>query len=365
MNHEEQVWTLLDRYCGGECDASETAVVEAWSAKPENARTIELVRRIWTVAGASRPHIDEAAEFEILRTRIAGDRAHRTLRLVPPARQSTRRLPAGGMLAAAAVLLIVGIGLWQLRGAGRSVDGASVPAREYVTARAQRAEVMLVDGTRAWLNVDSRLEVLPGYGSQAREVALDGEAFFVVEHDTGRPFRVRTQHGITEVTGTEFGVRSYADDPVSVVAVSSGRVLFGRTTGTDVGVPLSAGDVGRLGSEGAVTVEAGVDVRTLHSWRNGRLDYDRQPLGDVLRQLERWYDLEIQLEDSSLADTPVTASFTDASADQALAVIAGTLDVGCSRDGQRVRLSSLSRGDGPACRTVPPDTASPTTSQPR
>jgi ferric-dicitrate binding protein FerR (iron transport regulator) len=178
----------------------------------------------------------------------------------------------------------------------QAVPAAPQPAREYATARGQRSEVTLVDGTRAWLNADSRLRVPSRYGVGARNVELEGEAFFVVRHDEKRPFRVYTRDAVSEDLGTEFSVRSYPEDSAVVVVVASGRVAMGRAgtpADSERKVALGRGQMGRLDRAGHVTVTDGVDLSGPLGWREGRLEFDQKPLADVLRELGRWYALEI------------------------------------------------------------------------
>ena len=181
-----------------------------------------------------------------------------------------------------------------------------------------------------------------------RDVDLHGEAFFDVKDDAKRPFRVHARGAVTEVLGTEFSVRAYPDDPATVVVVASGKVEMTRGEESTSGSPrpsvvLGRKQMGRLESKGNLTVIDDVDVDALHAWRAGRLAFEERPLREVIRELERWYDLEIHLGDSSLVDVPVTASLSNYTADQALAIVAATLDVRQIRQGRTVKLISADR----------------------
>lgn len=134
----------------------------------------------------------------------------------------------------------------------------------------------LTDGTRIWLNVDSRVWLLPGYGTTAREIAFDGEAYFVVRHDPRRPFRVHTRNAVSEDLATEFSVRAYTDDPGIVVVVAAGRVVLRHDrTEADaaMGVELGRGQMGRLNRAGRVSVPENVDLANAFGWREGRLEF--------------------------------------------------------------------------------------------
>jgi transmembrane sensor len=254
---------------------------------------------------------------------------------------------------AAAAVIAVAAGVWRSGVVLRAIDARRVPERLYATARSQRSELMLDDGTRVWLNVDSRLRALAGYGVHARDVVLEGEAFFQVQHDSTRPFRVHARHAVMQDLGTEFGVRAYADDDASVVVVSSGSVSLRAdeampATARDA-IALRPGQMGWMGADGRLSVTSGVDVAAMIGWRSGRLTFSAEPLRQVVREMERAYDLDIRIEDSSLANVPVTASFVNSRADQALAIVAGTLDVTCVREGQVVHLGGAVRSTGAPC----------------
>jgi transmembrane sensor len=333
-------WMLLDRYLSGECTLDEATAIDAWvMADPSHARLLASMRRVWIEAATPLPAVDERGAWHALQERLtAATPAVPRSFTMRRARRMTWRSPA--LAAGIAATIIVGaIGWW------RHADGARIailePSREYVAARGQRAEITLIDGTRVWLSVDSRMRVPQGYNAATRDVELTGEAFFVVEHDAHRPFRVHAGNGVSEDIGTEFSMRAYPGDTETVVIVASGRVALrpaetpavrGRAT------ELGRGQMGRLDQNGGVEVVDHVDVDASLAWRNGQLQFAERPLQDVVRELERWYDIDVTIEDSALASVPVTASFTNQSADEALAIIAGTLGVHCTRDGRYVRI---------------------------
>ncbi|HEU4588170.1 MAG TPA: FecR domain-containing protein [Gemmatimonadales bacterium] len=346
-------WTLLGRVVSGDASADEAAAVERWvAADPEHARVLELMRTVWAEAGAPRLEVDIDAGWQAVRRTMPARRTPARsfhLQAQTPARPRYAWLRVALPWAAAAALVAVaGTFAWrEHRGTGTRAAPTQA-AREYATTRGQRAEVTLVDGTRVLLNSDSRLRLQSGYGVRTRDVELEGEAFFVVQHDEQRPFRVHSRGAVSEDLGTEFSVRSYPEDSAVVVLVVSGRVAMrsdhaaaagaAATPAATRGVELGRGQMGRIDQAGRVSVSDNVDLVGPLAWREGRLEFDQVPLATVLRELERWYDLDIVLEDSSLAQAPVTASLRKRTADEALGIIAGVLDLQYRRDGRQVRL---------------------------
>ena len=357
----EPEWSLLDRYFSSECTTDEANTIDRWiAADVSHAELIALLRRIWDEGSVVRPVVDEEADWRALRARIDAAQSGRTpVRALHPAQLSIARRPSGpsrgsrvarGMAAAAALVVAVGVAaVWGAKMTAPAPKEAPYPGHEYATDRGQRASIMLVDGTRVWLSVDSRLRVAPDYASTSRDVELQGEAFFEVRHDDDMPFRVHTPGAVSEDLGTDFGVRAYPDDSTTVVVVADGVVALRRSApahplggGTEPGVELTRGQMGLLYPSGSPSVVDGLDLRALLSWRHGALEFEEVPLADAVRELERWYDVEIALGDSSLARVPLTATFDDQAVDQALSVVAAALDVRYERHGRQVRLTSKS-----------------------
>jgi len=206
----------------------------------------------------------------------------------------------------------------------------------YATARGQLSSLTLPDGSRVLLGADTRLRVPRDYGVSSRTVDLEGEAYFAVEYDAKRPFIVRTEHGSTQDLGTEFAVRAYRQDAVEVV-VAEGRVaLRGVKRADSVLVTLHPRERAVLDSSGGAMVTRDVPLANYLAWTRGALMFDDVPLAHVIAQLERWYDLEIEV-DEALADERVTISFMAKSADEAVKALAQVLDVRATRAGRLVR----------------------------
>jgi transmembrane sensor len=140
--------------------------------------------------------------------------------------------------------------------------------------------------------------------------------------------------------GTAFGVRAYPRDTAVQVVVTEGRVLVraAREAADAPGTFLVRGERGVLDAAGRMAVERGVDVESATLWTKGRLRYERAPLGAVVADLGRWYDLEIAVTDTSLASERITITFDHALADDAVQRLANVLGVRAERTGRTVRL---------------------------
>jgi ferric-dicitrate binding protein FerR (iron transport regulator) len=204
--------------------------------------------------------------------------------------------------------------------------------RVYLTFGGERAELRLVDGTKVRLAPDSRLRVPPEYSEDRRDVYLDGEAYFDVVHDQGKPFTVFAGNASARDIGTAFGVRNYPQDSAVQVVVRSGEVALsglGR---------LSAGDLGRLAADGHTSVRHGVDVEKALGWLKGSHSYADTPLSRVLEDMNRWYNITVTLGDSTLASLPFTGTIAETSPTAAIELVAATLGLTVHGDGARMLL---------------------------
>jgi ferric-dicitrate binding protein FerR (iron transport regulator) len=220
----------------------------------------------------------------------ARDRApHRSapLRLV----HSTR---IRGIALAACIALLVAVGLfwWQ------QPVSVTAPAGEIV-------QVTLPDGSTVALNSGSTIAYTGAYGGQRRTVRLVGEGFFDVVPDAA-PFVVETFNGATTVLGTSFNVRAWPDDPdaSTTVAVVSGVVRLAAEEGE--AVTLEAGDAARLAAsaEAPVALDETPPENAL-AWRRGGFKFTGVPLGTIVTEVERRYDVEIEVTEPSLLNDPV------------------------------------------------------------
>ena len=156
----------------------------------------------------------------------------------------------------------------------------------------------LEDGTRVWLNADSRLEYPAVFPSGRREVSLSGEAYFAVARDTSAPFTVRTARGDVRVLGTEFNVKCYADEGVMEATLVEGQVgLSDEGAGSVVLEPGEQAVVGE-GVQGIAVRE--VNVQHYIGWRENRLSFQGETLEEIMQVLARWYDIEVVFEDDGL-----------------------------------------------------------------
>jgi len=165
------------------------------------------------------------------------------------------------------------------------------------TARAEQYQVILPDGSKVWLNAESSLKFPASFKSLAnRRVELKGEAYFEVSKDRKRPFIVSTNGQNVEVLGTHFDVSSYADEDATRTTLLEGsvRVSAISVNQTTVEAVLKPNQQSVL-RKGSQTLQLGtVNPESVVAWKNGLFQFDNADVKTVMRQLSRWYDIDVE-----------------------------------------------------------------------
>ncbi|MEZ2440753.1 FecR family protein [Chitinophaga sp. RCC_12] len=173
-----------------------------------------------------------------------------------------------------------------------SSNGEAAGINVLTTPRGGQFQVVLPDGTKVWLNAASSLSYPTAFTGKERLVEVSGEAYFEVAKDAHKPFRVKisNQENYIDVLGTHFNVNAYPDEAAIRSTLLEGRIRFsaGET------VVLSPGQQAVL-TTGAQTPQVvnGVDTSAVMAWRSGLFNFEGQHLREVMRQLARWYNIEV------------------------------------------------------------------------
>ncbi|QBQ42092.1 DUF4974 domain-containing protein [Sphingobacterium psychroaquaticum] len=203
------------------------------------------------------------------------------------------------------------------------------------TPKGGQYQVVLSDGTKVWLNAASSLRYPKVFGTQQRMVFVEGEAYFEVAKNKQKPFVVQTDKEKVEVLGTHFNVNSYTEEKESKVSLIEGRVKVSvdgmRETLLDPGHQSVV-------SGQRIRVQE-FNVEESMAWKNGEFMFNNENLGTALRQVERWYDVDIQV-DPQLAQINLWGTVSRMETfDKVLKVIKMTDDnIKIKLDGRRVRL---------------------------
>lgn len=356
-------WTLLAKYIAGECSPQKQHEIEEWiRAEPSREALVEQLYHIWEAAGdppagETEDALDLESEWNELRARMdvdepsssfeesSGSEASRPVS--PRARGATRRSATtsawliAGMIAVLGVvvggLLLGGPYLWN-EDAGKGPDAGD---RVVETNPGERAALQLSDGTSVQVHADSKLRLPRTFNNRERVVHLTGEAYFDVASDSTRPFLVETSNATVNVLGTSFDVRAYPDDEVQV-AVEEGSVTVHPGQGVErhAGATLESGMVGRVGRSDSTVVTRESSILPFVGWTQERLVFRNATLPEVAVRLERWYGLEVNIQDPSLRDLRLTANLRSQALRDVLDIVAASLRIEYRIEKETVFLTS-------------------------
>lgn len=170
----------------------------------------------------------------------------------------------------------------------------------------QRLNLGLPDGTDVWLNAGTQIQYPVTFTKGKREVILDGEAYFEVAHNEKRPFVVHTSMMDVEVLGTKFNVEAYSKRKVFETSLMEGRVNVKS---------LTNGNVSILFPHYKATLKDGrfiinqINDYNVYRWKEGLYCFKNKPFIEIVSDLERYYDLKIQMDKFSIAGIKLTGKF--------------------------------------------------------
>ncbi|RYC68206.1 FecR family protein [Spirosoma sordidisoli] len=252
-----------------------------------------------------------------------------------------------GLAASVALLLLAGYILWHGKPSGsqlaRASSSAPVTYREVLAPTGQRLSVTLPDGSKIYLNAESKLRYPKTLTGPTRHVFLEGEGFFEVAHNPAQPFVVTTSRLTTTVKGTSFNVNAYANESLAEVTVLTGKVEVSTTGRRQAPRLLIPGQRVTYRPDRETLMQTTLaDPQLATAWRNGTLVFRRTPMADIVRQLSRQYGVRVRLATPALAACTVVGTFNRASLDDVLAVLCGSVGATYQYQGKEVMI----RGDG-------------------
>ncbi len=178
-------------------------------------------------------------------------------------------------------------------------NNAAVKAPVYNTLENPKGSRMIAlalsDGTKVWLNSETKLRFPIVFAGNERRVEVLGEAYFEVAKNAAKPFRVTTGSMTIEVLGTSFNVHAYADETSVKTTLLEGKVKLTEGTRT---ASLAPGQEAQLNinSPAPFKIISDADVDKAVAWKNGTFQFDDIDLREIMRQISRWYDVDVVYE---------------------------------------------------------------------
>jgi ferric-dicitrate binding protein FerR (iron transport regulator) len=208
---------------------------------------------------------------------------------------------------AASVLLVITIGIFSYYFGTSVKDSVLAANQKHIEVEIGKvATLQLADGTTIKVKGGSTIHYATHFTwLSQRKLTLQGEAYFEVAKDSKKPFIIHTEKAQIQVIGTAFNVKESVGKNTVVVAVTEGRVSF-KSKIMAKNIYLQQNEVGILQSDGDIRSEVS-ESSNYTNWFSGRLTFNDMPLKEVVKQLERIYDVNIKLENKNLNNLIFTA----------------------------------------------------------
>lgn len=264
---------LLQRYIKGEVSEKERLKIASWlDESPENMREFLVLRKLYDIS-LWQANTDKTNSVK---------KVHYSIRKV-----------MAEILKIAAIFLIGFWGSKQLQiqqSNKKQMQTIHVPA-------GQRAEVTLADGTHVWLNSRSTLKFPEQFSANTRNVELDGEGYFSVQHNENSPFTVHTQNHDIQVLGTEFNVKAYHNTSLFETALLKGSVKISSPNLRN-GLQLKPNEI--VSIENRMLKKSTINNSDYFKWKEGLFCFENESIQDLIKKLELYYDTTIEIQRPSL-----------------------------------------------------------------
>jgi len=311
----EDLEILLAKYFAGDADEGQRKEVEDWIAESEeNRNEFERYRSIWQRTNVAARYSDAVVEQALISTkkRLGGFGKQRTMTFL---RQAAAVLVVAFMLSF----------FYNYFSAKQNDVDDSLPVMQEVTAlNGMSTKVDLSDGTSVYLHPGSKLTFPVVFSDRSREVKLLGEGYFSVARNEQKPFVVKTSKMNVRVLGTKFNLRANADEDFVETILVEGKVsLEKELDGKAVEMKVLSPDQRAVyrPADGEVRVFNEKNIEKHIAWTKGTLEFDADPMSKVVKELERWYNVDIEIKDADLRKYKVTGKFEGEPIDEVLSLL--------------------------------------------
>lgn len=330
---QQRFWQLVTSKLSGEATADELHELDQYlQQNPEAGFKLDVISGIWNEnEQTAQPAFSFNSHLQRLSNALPSPEFTGPSNDQSPGQRfdadKRRRLLSYFMMAASVVALtFCGVHIYK-----QSLVQNSDPKKGtniVETQKGSRTTVQLPDGTKVWLNADSKLYYDETFESELREVRLEGEAFFDVKKDSSRPFVIRTNEIDIKVLGTRFNVKSYQDEDETETSLVTGSIEVSIKNNPDKKIILRPNEKlvvkhslkkdstakKNYAEEALLLVKAMRQDAIYKSspetlWMQNKLVFDGETLSEVCKKLERWYDVKIHIQDEELKSEIYTAIF--------------------------------------------------------
>jgi ferric-dicitrate binding protein FerR (iron transport regulator) len=279
----------------------------------------DLMQKEWSSGQEGRLKLDHLQKYEMIKMRLGLSTLGHTLDQTMAGSRKSRPMREWRIFKVAAMFIFLfaagfGIYFFLLNSSSSRVVPEAIVKHNDI---GQKSLITLPDGSRVKLNAESKLTYYSNF-ADARRVDLEGEAFFEIQHDETKPFRVYTNNMMVKVLGTSFNVGAYPGEGLSV-AVATGKVaVFDGDDEQHLLVDTLKANRKLIYdiSSGHYAVQA-YDPDTEIAWKDGVIKFEDATMAEVISKLERWYGVEVEVEN----EVHLMASFSGRYVNEPLEIV--------------------------------------------
>lgn len=299
MNNINNIEPVIDGYISNNCTVEEHGKAVEILKNPEYNGVLQfLLSKKWNQLETNAIELSEADKLDI---RQSLSNIHHEIKLMEgnnENRSNFKRI-SRILINVAAILFfpLLFVSLWYFFSSRNPYQYND----SYITINTpagSRLRSELPDGTIVWQNSSSTIKYPLNFTKRNRQVILTGEAYFEIKSDKLHPFYVRNKDLLIEVTGTKFNVKGYDDEETSSVVLEKGIVSVKKiNTATSGQYKLVPGDKLEISRTKGDILDHDINIIKYVSWVDGKLIFRDDPLGEVLKNLGRWYNVQIVVND--------------------------------------------------------------------
>lgn len=316
----------LIQYIQGKLTSEEeiTDVLDWIEASEANLKSYAELKNLWVMTGLQQ--VKEPYSGKFFTTPVVPKEIYRSF---------TRSL----VRYAAIFILAFLAGAITVYFAGRSGESRLYQTyNEIQVPNGEKSMITLYDGTRVWLNSGTTFKYPVAFQAKERKVYLNGEAYFDVSGRKEQPFIIQADQLKIKVLGTRFDVCAYHTEDEFFVTLEEGSVY----TSSDVNgkeLVLSPGDQAVFSRKTNQFAQIRVDTGLYSSWKEDLLRFQDTPFREVIKKMERWYDVNITLDGSINTEETYTMTIKTESLREMLNVLSKTTPIKYEINGKKVRIA--------------------------
>lgn len=321
---------------------SEQEILDKWIEKSSlNKAEFDQIKKLWIDMGTlpvNPPAVNVKNEWELLEQKLntVQNIEHAKLSILDKMKDIFRTLSAFPRyiylkpvysVAALTILIASSILIYQ------NIRELDVHFQTFTTANKQKVNLQLSDGSSIKLNSGSSITVQNDFADDKRVVKLKGEAYFDVAKEK-RPCIIKTDNAKIEVLGTSFNV--WSRDNQTRVIVKEGVVRLSSLKSDKDFVLIEADQMSQVRAGANPIDTKQVQADRLIGWIEGKLFFEHCPLNEFIDEIERQYNIEVQMHSDDMKDLKLTGTFDNLTIDQILSSVCLTFDLECDQIDQNI-----------------------------